>query len=174
MVQDKAAAAQLGKAFFWDMQVGSDGVTACATWHFQAGADGRLANTLSPGQPLVATTFQSGGPQATPTAADFPFHKLADPDVRGSTVLRDRRDVVGSQGVVAHSYQANAADDAVDQCGSVADPIFNVHGANVRQVTPRQAPSVINSIFYTRTFWDGRADASQPHQTFLGLDPYQP
>ena len=89
-------------------------------------------------------------------------------------MVRDRRDVVGSQGVVAHSYQANAADDAVDQCGSVADPIFNVHGANVRQVTPRQAPSVINSIFYARTFWDGRADASQPHQTFLGLDPYQP
>ena len=158
VVQDKAAAAQLGKAFFWDMQVGSDGVTACATCHFQAGADGRLANTLSPGQPSVATAFQSGGPQATLTAADFPFHKLADPDDRGSTLLRDRRDVVGSQGVVAHSYQANGADDAVDQCGSVADPIFNVHGANVRQVTPRQAPSVINSIFYTRTFWDGRAD----------------
>src|SRR5438445_12209624 len=79
VVQDKAAAAQLGKAFFWDMQVGSDGVTACATCHFQAGADGRLANTLSPGQPSVATAFQSGGPQATLTAADFPFHKLADP-----------------------------------------------------------------------------------------------
>ena len=30
-VRNKSAAVQLGKAFFWDMQVGSDGVTACAT-----------------------------------------------------------------------------------------------------------------------------------------------
>ncbi|HEY5027466.1 MAG TPA: hypothetical protein VIK39_03580 [Candidatus Angelobacter sp.] len=38
LVRDKAAAIALGKAFFWEMQFGSDGFTACATCHFNAGA----------------------------------------------------------------------------------------------------------------------------------------
>ena len=47
-VKDEAAAIALGKAFFWDMQVGSDGVTACASCHFHAGTDNRVKNQLSP------------------------------------------------------------------------------------------------------------------------------
>ena len=39
----------LGKALFWDMQVGGDGITACATCHYHAGADHRRNNQLSPG-----------------------------------------------------------------------------------------------------------------------------
>jgi len=38
-VSDPGTAKVLGKALFWDMQVGSDGVQACATCHFDAGAD---------------------------------------------------------------------------------------------------------------------------------------
>src|SRR4051812_35203651 len=38
----------LGKAFFWDMQVGSDG-QACGSCHFHAGADSRAKNQLNPG-----------------------------------------------------------------------------------------------------------------------------
>jgi cytochrome c peroxidase len=170
LVQDRAAATQLGKAFFWDMQVGSDGTQACATCHFSAGVDGRSSNTLSPGQPQVATTFQIGGPEATLTPDDFPFHKLANPDDRNSEVLRDRHDVVGSQGVVAHTFGGNGGDDALDRCTGVADPTYNVHGVAVRQVTPRQAPSVINAIFYTRTFWDGRADTYFNGVNVKGLD----
>src|SRR5262245_16406192 len=37
-VSDPAMARALGKALFWDMQVGSDGVQACASCHFRAGA----------------------------------------------------------------------------------------------------------------------------------------
>jgi cytochrome c peroxidase len=44
VVRDKAAAIALGKAFFWEMQFGSDGFTACATCHFNAGADSRTMN----------------------------------------------------------------------------------------------------------------------------------
>ena len=43
-VADQVALTQLGKALFWDIQVGSDGQTACATCHFQAGADSRTKN----------------------------------------------------------------------------------------------------------------------------------
>ena len=48
-VKDTAAAIRLGKALFWDMQVGSDGQTACATCHFSSGVDPRLVNTINPG-----------------------------------------------------------------------------------------------------------------------------
>ena len=43
-VLNKSEAIALGKALFWDMQVGSDGKTACASCHFSAGADSRGKN----------------------------------------------------------------------------------------------------------------------------------
>src|ERR1700730_14717285 len=49
MVKDQTALIRLGKALFWDMQVGSDGVQACGTCHFSAGADIRSSNQISPG-----------------------------------------------------------------------------------------------------------------------------
>jgi len=60
IVKDKAALIRLGKALFWDMQVGSDGIQACATCHFNAGADTRSRNQLSPG--LNDTKFDPGNP----------------------------------------------------------------------------------------------------------------
>src|SRR5262245_13101900 len=45
-VKDTNKAIALGKALFWDMQVGSDGRTACATCHFHAGADVRTKNAV--------------------------------------------------------------------------------------------------------------------------------
>ena len=48
-VRDKTAAIALGKALFWDMQLGSDGKETCATCHFHAGADSRKKNQLNPG-----------------------------------------------------------------------------------------------------------------------------
>src|SRR5919107_5555289 len=53
-VSNRASAIALGKALFWDMQVGSDGVTACASCHFNAGADSRTRNQVSPGLLRVA------------------------------------------------------------------------------------------------------------------------
>ena len=47
IIVNKEKAIVLGKALFWDMNVGSDGV-ACATCHFHAGADRRIKNQLSP------------------------------------------------------------------------------------------------------------------------------
>jgi hypothetical protein len=49
LIKDKNATIALGKAFFWEMQFGSDGKTACATCHFNAGADSRTANQADPG-----------------------------------------------------------------------------------------------------------------------------
>ena len=67
-VRDPKVLIALGKALFWDMQVGSDGRTACATCHFHAGADHR-AGQLATG--------------------DFPFRVFADRDNNRSAVLHD-------------------------------------------------------------------------------------
>lgn len=48
IIKSKDAAIRLGKALFWDTAIGSDG-QACASCHFQAGADPRIVNQLSPG-----------------------------------------------------------------------------------------------------------------------------
>ena len=48
-VKDRKAAINLGKALFWDMQVGGDGMQACASCHFHAGADVRTKNNVNPG-----------------------------------------------------------------------------------------------------------------------------
>jgi cytochrome c peroxidase len=119
ILADKTAAIALGKALFWDMQAGSDDTQACATCHFNAGADSRPVNTLNPGQAGGDNNFAIGpqvagitGPNhfmnpGTPGAGfggyhdgDFPFHKLANPDSRGN-ITADINDVAGSQGVFA-------------------------------------------------------------------------
>ncbi len=58
IVKDQTALIALGKALFWDMQVGSDGVQACATCHFNAGADVREENQIAPG--LTSQDFKLG------------------------------------------------------------------------------------------------------------------
>ena len=164
-VKDKPAAIRLGKALFWDMQAGSDGLTACATCHFHAGADDRARNSVNPGP---ASGFDVGGrANAVLGMADFPFHQFQDPDSRASPVVRSRDDIVGAQGVLKKRYQGTVPGEAVDRGRPVRDGVFS-HGArNVRQVTGRNAPSVVNAVFNLANFWDGRAN-----QFFNGVNPF--
>src|SRR4028118_27016 len=175
-VKDKPAAIALGKALFWDLQVGSNGQQSCASCHFHAGVDTREKNQLSPGllrvnaigQADPDTTFNAGkGPNSVLQAADYPFHKLADPNKRSSQVLGDTNDVAGSQGVSLTKFIDIVPGSAVDQVEVVPDPVFNVGGINVRQVTERNTPSTINAVFNHRQFWDGRAQ-----NEFNGVNPF--
>jgi len=165
-VKNEAAAIALGKALFWDMQAGSDGTMACATCHYQAGADGRATNQLNAGANGV---FDAAKPNHKLLATDFPFHKLADETDRNSTVLRDRDDVVGSQGVHAAMFNDVIPGARKDNSTLVpADPMgFQVGGVNVRRVTGRNTPTVINAAFNLRNFWDGRAS-----RVFNGRNPF--
>jgi cytochrome c peroxidase len=163
-IKDKTAGVALGKALFWDMQVGSDGVTSCASCHFNAGADSRSKNQLNP----RIGPFVNHKPNAQLTADDFPFHRLADPADRNSTVLSDTDEVSGSAGVLPSTFEGVVPGSPVDQMtSSGADPVFNVSGVNVRRATGRNAPSVINAVFNFRNFWDGRAQ-----NEFNGVDPF--
>jgi cytochrome c peroxidase len=64
IVRNPAAARALGKALFWDMQLGSDKL-ACASCHFHAGADNRSKNQLSPGLNRVNNPTRTGNPDVT-------------------------------------------------------------------------------------------------------------
>jgi cytochrome c peroxidase len=168
-VEDQTALLKLGKSLFWDMQLGSDGIQSCATCHFHAGADNRSKNQISPGllASLKDTTFQvGGGANYQLTAADFPFHKLADPQNRTSTVISDTNDVTSSQGVFYSVFNNIVAGQSVDSTTSKPDSDgFQVNGINVRRVEPRNTPTVIDAIFNKLQFWDGSAK-----ETFNGVN----
>jgi hypothetical protein len=99
-VTARQEAAALGKALFWDMQVGSDAVQACASCHFHAGADNRTKNQTSPGQNGLDFDLEvfNDRPQPQNTnqdvvASDFPFHQFNPDEVQSVN------DVMSSMGV---------------------------------------------------------------------------
>ncbi|BCR03808.1 hypothetical protein DESUT3_08770 [Desulfuromonas versatilis] len=171
-VTDRQAAIQLGKAFFWDMQAGSDEVQACASCHFHAGVDNRAKNQLTPGlldpeepdPPLFdVTRTGGGGPNYTLNKQDFFFP-------------REFNDVASSQGVFHRQFDGLKCttkrflwkapeEDCVELCTPL-DDIFQVRGVKTRRVEPRHTPSVINAVFNHRNFWDGRAN-----NLFNGVNP---
>jgi len=172
-VRDRNAAIALGKALFWDTQVGSDG-QACASCHFHAGADNRIKNQLNPGLLGGDTRFTSplasggtGGPNYTLKAGDFPFHQLADPTDRNSAVTFDTNDVTSSQGTFDGGFVSVQPIVLPDVCNTPDRAIFQVGGIAVRKVEPRNTPTMINAAFNFRNFWDGRAN-----NIFNGVNPF--
>ena len=65
IVKDQTALIRLGKALFWDMQVGSDGIQSCGTCHFSAGADIRNRNQISPNLSDANFKLNAVGPPAS-------------------------------------------------------------------------------------------------------------
>jgi len=182
-ISNQFAAEQLGKALFWDMQVGSDGIQACATCHFHAGADSRTVNMVNPKDGVFGNNNlgmtglapDSMGVNQTLTPAFFPTHKLIDQHIPGeplnnpTNVISDTNDVVGSQGVVLMQFDDIQIGNPVDAGTLIPDGVFNVNGANSRRVTGRNVPSAINAVFNFENFHDGRAD-----NIFNGRNPFGP
>ena len=182
-VKDETALLKLGKALFWDMQLGSDGIQSCASCHFHAGADNRSKHQISPGllaspQDKSFSSLLGGGPNYQLTAADFPFRKLSNPNCRvdapvssqcpagPSTLLSDTNDVASSQGVFFSVLVSTVPGQAADHVQSMPDQDgFSINGINVRRVEPRNAPTVFDAIFNKLQFWDGRAK-----ETFNGVN----
>ncbi|MBS3955436.1 MAG: RICIN domain-containing protein [Methylomicrobium sp.] len=176
-IANKAAAIRLGKALFWDTQVGSDGKTSCASCHFHAGADNRTVNQISPGLLRVTSpgnsnpdlSFTLGGPNYQLKRDDFPFHKFADANNRHSAVVRTHNDASSSQGVFKSIFVSAAPGARQDDFFLAGDNVFLKDDLQTRQVEPRNSPTVINSIFNFRNFWDGRAT-----YLFNGASPFGP
>ena len=182
----------LGKALFWDQQVGSDG-QACASCHFHAGADNRSKNQLNPGLRNQTPGANTGafndltgfgpntnhfGPNYPLTAGDFPFHHVSNPDVNPeldpahSAVMSDTNDIASSQGVFNAAESAPFAFNPLTGIDTGTPSltgfgtIFNVGGVLVRNVEPRNTPTVINTVMNHRNFWDARA-----RNKFNGVNP---
>ena len=191
-IKNREAALQLGKALFWDMQVGSDGVQACASCHFHAGTDNRSKNALNPAQltffdtrdgdvvgyfnadfPVSNPPFETRQPNETLTREDFPFVKSIQdlnrtPEGELVPGSNNSNDIAGSMGVLFTLFDGVRPGFPVDLGTPQPDPIFNVDGgANVRRVEPRNTPTVINAVFNFTNFWEGRAN---PH--FNGVNAF--
>lgn len=177
----RAAAEVLGKALFWDMQVGSDGVQACGTCHFNAGVDNRTRNQLNPDHLGGDGALEVAGPNEDVVASDFPFHSLDDPDMPGEPLLNpgnvasDSNDVMSSMGVSFQVFDdiptpgpgafgpafagvrpllPDLAVEAQDPIQAFIDPAT---GENLRRVEPRNTPTMHSAAFNFDSFWDGRA-----------------
>ncbi len=176
----RPAAELLGKALFWDMQIGSDGIQSCGSCHFHAGADNRTRNQLNPNFPNGGdATFQVKQPNEEVVADDFPFRRLANVDgssegPNASAVLRDANDVMSSMGVsrfklfvdipppgggagsAAFVQVPGTVKPLAADIGTVAiDPIPAMDG--FRRVEPRNTPTFHGAAFNLDNFWDGRA-----------------
>jgi cytochrome c peroxidase len=196
----RAAAIALGKALFWDQAVGSDG-QACASCHFNAGADSRTRNQLDPGlRAIPPQSVWGAAPPQNPAgatapaftadyqlrASDFPLTKFVNPDDHTSAIVSDTQAIVSSQGVFnTKFYDITPGRCPTDQpyIGTVCDQrtpdptgngaLFSIGGVQVRNVAPRNTPSVINAVFNYRNFWDSRARNEFNGVNPIGdLDPY--
>jgi len=170
-IRDKNAAIALGKALFWDRNAGSDGM-ACASCHFNAGADNRAKNQLNPklngvfNKPFASSSW---GPNYTLTGADFPLHRVSNVLDRNSAIVSTTDDVVGSAGTQSGT-QMNLLPKVGVACTSrPAGDAFHVGIAMTRLTTNRNSPTVINAVFNYRNFWDGRAN-----NMFNGVTPFGP
>lgn len=169
----------LGKALFWDMQVGSDSVQACGTCHASAGVDHRTKNQLNPNH-LGGDTQLSvhAAPDGELVPEDFPFRKLGNPDLPSEgdpnqVVVRDSNDVMSSMGVRFRKFgnippigtgsygPASAGikpllpDLVANTADAETDPIPLFQG--LRRVEPRNTPTINSAAFNFDNFWDGRA-----------------
>lgn len=191
-VRNREKATALGKALFFDMSVGSEGIQACASCHFHAGADNRIKNQLSPGilqvleqrkgdvigfsrAPLDPdNAFQLGGPNATLKRDDFPFVRdigLGANVVKSNGSVRpapgNSNETASSQGVFLTLFDGVTPGANVDLGRPQSDPVFNVGGITTRRVEPRNTPTTINAVFNFTNFWDGRAN-----HRFNGINPF--
>ena len=190
-VTDVDEAVALGKALFWDMQLGSDyGLksvdgktlgTACASCHYRFGADTRDRNTFAIAYQAwdkfilgrdIAPAEDEEGPADPFTQRQIPF----TPD--GETAIESKRftkwglgllqhELVGSQGIQKRLF-TGFGDSGVETYSSIGRPawgylahnMFGQGDKSTRQVTRRNSPSVINSVFNDRQFHDGRAEST--------------
>jgi len=176
-------AAALGKAFFWDMQVGSDSVQACASCHFKAGVDDRTKGQLNSNTTGGDTTVLSAvrtfletpvGPNGEVDEYSFPLHKLfsfdmpTDPLVNPENIARSTNDVMSSMGVSRFTEFVDippigtflpatngVASVPPDVGRSVTDPVEINDG--FRRVEPRHTPTFFAAPLNFDNFWDGRA-----------------
>jgi cytochrome c peroxidase len=149
--------------------------------------DSRTKNQMSPGRTHLPANFSDPngydpkdprGPNLSNyqlTKKDFPLYKFG-PD--GKLIESQYTyNVVASSGTFSGAFQGvpdpgssqpnkfgntqfgSAKDDCkpYSNAGAGMDETYHVGNVHTRRVEPRNTPNFINSIFFDRQFWDGRA-----------------
>jgi cytochrome c peroxidase len=147
---NQQAAIRLGKAFFWDIQAGSDGQVACAVCHASFGTDARRLNTINPGSDGI---FNSGG--------------VTGPGQLFTPTLITNDDIVGVQGVKRGTFVSFNPDPhiAAENCTPITTTVFGTE----RQVEFRQAPMIYGAVFLRQLFWAGEASDEWNGTTIWGF-----
>jgi cytochrome c peroxidase len=179
----RLAALRLGKALFWDMNVGGDGGQACASCHYRAGADPFDVRATNQINPRISGTFTGtsvvNGPNVTLNGGNYPFFQVLNAstaqliqDGSGNAVFKDgnaitnnKDDVTGSQGVSFKTFLNTVLGNPLDNATSQNDGTFG----HSRRVTGRNTPPAVNAVFNYANFWDGRAN-----NIFNGSSPIGP
>ena len=184
-VRDRNVAAALGKSLFWDMQVGSDGVQSCGTCHFTgAGIDTRTRNQINPnhlGPDGFNAAFDLMAPnQRDLTAADFPLHKLKNPDVAGdpkcmpaivanvSAVPAMDHPVAGAQIVCDATNIERDVNDVVSSMGVVFNKFSDIAAIGQFQPAQNGVSAVMPDV---RTASGNEVDPIPGFQGFRRVEP---
>lgn len=163
IVKDRKAAIALGKALFWDMRVGSDGQTACATCHYSAGVDARnqdLGERVSIGVAprlftgvIPGTGLEPAQPLSVAEGIQFlqkQWPSLSDRLEEVRALEQAARDALKRQEEEKARAENRQPDPRVGE-----DPY--VLGFPERQRTNKNSPTVVNAALFDRLFHDGRA-----------------
>ena len=182
-IADVDAAEALGKAFFWEMQAGSDfevkgtgqssvaNGTACASCHYRHGADARNRHTWR--VPYVAWDQYPRHPEHPLEFGDVP-QAFAVETLATETIPFLKHQpagpfwlIVGSQGVSPRVFQGFEDQGGWKREKSIDRPTVDFEYSpewsmfkSLRQITARNSPSVINAGFSDRLFHDGRAEST--------------
>ncbi|WP_198551618.1 cytochrome c peroxidase [Moritella sp. Urea-trap-13] len=138
---------QMGKAAFYDMQVGGDGITSCASCHFTAGADNRNINQMSPG--LRRTNGGGGNDPAILFNEEF-THQLVGPN--GKLTLAEYGGAGSEQGLLVSEAAVIAAvitgapstDDPLDGAPAALPPVDSDIAGDVNDVVSSQGPRAMS------------------------------
>ncbi|WP_152054364.1 cytochrome c peroxidase [Tautonia marina] len=192
-IADPAAAEALGKAFFWDMQAGSDfrrlqnGTfvgTSCASCHYSFGADDRQRFTQR--IPLVVWDQYKADPSHPLAQQPYDVRARATQDLDLDGDPRAYEFISGSAGVEPRVFTrlngspAEGEGPWESECSvprekeknllqpehweMFVEDLGEADATLFRQITTRNSPTVINSVFADRQFHDGRAES-----TFNGI-----
>ncbi|WP_157532847.1 cytochrome c peroxidase [Moritella dasanensis] len=135
---------QMGKAAFYDMQVGGDGITSCASCHFTAGADNRNINQMSPG--LRRINGGGGNDPSTLFNEDF-THQLVGPN--GKLTLAEYGGPGSERGLLVSEAAVISAGGTIDAPldgapATLPDPADVDPSLDVNDVVSSQGPRAMS------------------------------
>jgi cytochrome c peroxidase len=165
LVVDRDAAIQLGKALFWDMRVGSDGQTACATCHYAAGADSRQSETggMRRGSMGVAKRILTSAPTTT---ADLERSTAWTTSGWEASCRREWGNAWASHCVTTPTVPSHLA----PQDRPILEQCEKGGGAQARMDTCKNSSTVIGASAMDRLFHDGSARGTFNGYDILGDD----